>query len=54
MNLEASIFLFILGYGGTANSNVHKKMRCQFADKYNLVTIQCAYLDLNLCKKVKT
>ena len=37
------IVLLIAGYGGMASSNVYKKMRLEFADKYNLITIQCDY-----------
>lgn len=40
---KTGILLFISGFGGHANSNVYKKMRSQFADKYNLVTVQCDY-----------
>jgi hypothetical protein len=43
VNEETGILLFIAGYGGNANSNIYKKMRQQFADRYNLVTIQCDY-----------
>lgn len=43
INEETGILLLIAGYGGNANSNVYKKMREQFADKHNLVTIQCDY-----------
>lgn len=43
INKDTGILLFIAGFGGNANSNVYKKMRSQFADKYNLVTVQCDY-----------
>lgn len=43
VNKETGLLLFIAGFGGHANSNVYKKMRRVFADKYNLVTIQCDY-----------
>lgn len=43
VNEETGILLFISGFGGNSNSNVYKKMRQIFADKYNLVTIQCDY-----------
>ncbi|WP_117168770.1 DUF2920 family protein [Paraliobacillus sediminis] len=43
VNDETGLLLFIPGFGGQANSNVYKKMRAVFADKYNLVTIQCDY-----------
>ncbi|EYE88822.1 hypothetical protein Q428_05955 [Fervidicella metallireducens AeB] len=39
INSDTGILLFIAGFGGNANSNVYKKMRNEFADKYNLVTI---------------
>lgn len=38
------ILLLIAGYGGNAGSKVYQKMRRQFADDYNLVTLQCDYL----------
>jgi len=43
VNSESGILLFIPGFGGNANSNVYKKMRNQFADQYNLITVQCDY-----------
>ncbi|OZV13450.1 hypothetical protein CIW83_04450 [Tissierella sp. P1] len=43
INKDTGILLLIAGFGGNANSNVYKKMRNTFADKYNLVTIQCDY-----------
>ncbi|SET66327.1 DUF2920 family protein [Paenibacillus sp. NFR01] len=43
VNEETGILLIIPGFGANANSNVYKKMRSIFADKYNLVTIQCDY-----------
>lgn len=43
VNKETGILLFIAGYGANSNSNVYKKIRSEFADKYNLVTIQCDY-----------
>ena len=44
VNTETGILLLIAGFGGHAESNVYCKMRRSFADKYNLVTIQCNYL----------
>lgn len=41
VNEETGLFTYICGFGGEANSNVCKKMRKEFADKHNLVTIQC-------------
>jgi hypothetical protein len=43
INEQTGFCLFVAGYGGNANSNVYKKMRSIFADKYNLVTVQCDY-----------
>ena len=43
LNEDTGLLLFIAGFGGQATSNVYKKMRDKFADKYNLVTIQCDY-----------
>lgn len=43
INEDTGILLLIAGFGGNANSNVYKKMRNTFADRYNLVTIQCDY-----------
>lgn len=43
VNEETGILLLIAGYGAHCNSKVYKKMRGEFADKYNLITIQCDY-----------
>lgn len=43
---ETGILIIIPGFGGNLNSNVYKKMRSNFADKYNLVTVQCDYFGL--------
>lgn len=43
VNEKTGILLLIAGYGAQCNSKVYKKMRSEFADKYNLVTIQCDY-----------
>lgn len=40
---DTGILLLIAGFGGNANSKVYAKMRQTFADKYNLVTVQCDY-----------
>ncbi len=40
---QTGIVLFLPGFGGNANSNVYQKMRSVFADKYNLITVQCDY-----------
>ncbi len=43
INSDTGILLLIAGFGGHANSKVYKKMRRQFADSYNLMTVQCDY-----------
>lgn len=43
VNKYTGIMLYISGFGGHANSKVCKKMRSEFADEYNLITIQCDY-----------
>ena len=43
INEDTGILLLIAGFGGHSNSNVYKKMRRVFANKYNLITIQCDY-----------
>lgn len=43
INKNTGILLFIAGYGGHSDANIYKKMRSQFCDEYNLVTIQCDY-----------
>lgn len=40
---ETGLILLISGFGANSNSKVYRKMRSEFADKYNLVTIQCDY-----------
>lgn len=40
---NTGIFIFVPGFGGHIHSEVYKKMRQQLADKYNMVTLQCAY-----------
>lgn len=43
INSETGLLLLIPGFGANAQSNVYKKMRSVFADKYNVITIQCDY-----------
>lgn len=43
VNTNTGLLLLIPGFGANANSNVYKKMRRTFSDKYNLITIQCDY-----------
>lgn len=40
---DTGLLLIFAGYGGSAKSNVYAKMRRQFADEYNLFTVQCDY-----------
>lgn len=50
-NGDTGILLFISGFGANSNSNVYKKMRQTFANKYNLVTIQCDYFGNEFMQK---
>ena len=43
INASTGFLIMLAGFGGNALSNVFIKMREQFADKYNLVTIQTNY-----------
>lgn len=40
---NTGLLVLVPGFGATIDSNVYRKMREAFADKYNLVTIQCEY-----------
>lgn len=40
---DTGILLNIAGYDAQASSNIYKKMRSEFSDEHNLVTIQCDY-----------
>jgi hypothetical protein len=51
VNEMTGICLLIAGYGGHSQSNVYKKMRDQFSDKYNLVVIQCDYFGHEFMQK---
>ena len=50
---DTGILLLIAGFGGHANSNVHKQMREKFADEYNLVTLQCDYFGFEFMQDLK-
>lgn len=43
VNEATSICLLVAGFGANMDANVYKKMRRQFADTYNMVTVQCEY-----------
>ncbi|WP_332650943.1 DUF2920 family protein [Lysinibacillus sp. 54212] len=42
-NEDTGIFVFVSGFGGHIDSSVYKKVRERFADKYNVLTVQCEY-----------
>ncbi|WP_165000343.1 DUF2920 family protein [Anaerophilus nitritogenes] len=46
INEETGLLLLINGFGANSNSNVYKKMRGNFSDQYNLITIQCDYFGI--------
>lgn len=43
VNKHTGLIVFVPGFGGNIDSKVYKKMREIFADRYNMVTIQCEY-----------
>lgn len=43
INKNTGLVVFVPGFGGNIDSKVYKKMRDAFADKFNLITIQCDY-----------
>lgn len=43
VNEATGMLLIIAGYAGVVNSKIYSKMRKEFADNYNLVTVQCDY-----------
>ncbi|MBY0223486.1 MULTISPECIES: DUF2920 family protein [Sporosarcina] len=43
MSDETGILILVPGFGAHIESKVYKKMRDVFADKYNLVTVQCSF-----------
>jgi hypothetical protein len=53
VNEETGLLLLISGFGGNSQSNVYKKMREQFTDQYNLVTIQCDYFGSEFMQNTK-
>lgn len=42
-NEATGILLLIAGYGASVSSRIYQKMRREFADRYNLITLQCDY-----------
>lgn len=43
INKNTGILLLIPGFGANSNSNIYRKMRRDFSDKYNLVVLSCDY-----------
>lgn len=42
-NENTGLLVFVPGYGGNINSKVFRRMRTEFPDRYNVVTVQCDY-----------
>lgn len=53
VNSDTGILLLLAGYGGYASSNVYKKMRQNFSDQYNLVTVQCNYFGYEFMQHIE-
>ncbi|WP_391204455.1 DUF2920 family protein [Psychrobacillus sp. L4] len=43
VNQNTGLLVFVPGFNGSIDSNIYIKMRKIFADKYNMITMQCAY-----------
>lgn len=43
VNSNTGLIVLVPGFGGNIDSKVYKKMRDNFADKHNMVTLQCSY-----------
>lgn len=52
INKQTGILLLIPGFGGYSKSNVYRKMRSLFSDKYNLVTVQCDFFGYEFLQNV--
>lgn len=49
---DTGLLLILAGYGGSATSNIYTKMRQQFADEYNLFTVQCDYFGYEFMQNI--
>lgn len=52
INQDTGILLLNPGLGGNSNSNIYKKMRKEFADQYNLITVQCDFFGFEFLQNV--
>lgn len=48
-----SICILVAGFGANMDANVYKKMRRQFADTYNMVTVQCEYFGTEFMQDIE-
>lgn len=53
-NEHTGILLLVPGFGGSINSKIYQKMRTQFADQYNLITVQCDYFGNKYMQSTET
>lgn len=44
INKETGILLLVAGFGGNINSNVYRKIRNVYSDKYDMIVIQADYM----------
>lgn len=51
INEDTGVLLYINGFRGHAEANVFKKLRNNFADEYNLITVQCNYFGIEFMQK---
>lgn len=53
INKDTGVLLYIYGFRGYAEANVFKKLRNNFADEHNLITIQCNYFGYEFMQNPK-
>ncbi|QOV10522.1 DUF2920 family protein [Viridibacillus arvi] len=52
-NSDTGLLIIVPGFGAHIDSNVYKKMRQQFANQYNLITVQCDYFGSEFMQSVE-
>lgn len=51
VNEDTGVLMYICGFRAHAEANVFKKLRNNFADEYNLITVQCNYFGYEFMQK---
>lgn len=53
INEDTGVLLYIYGFRGYSEAKVFKKLRNNFADEYNLITVQCDYFGYEFMQNPK-